>query len=71
MEIDEVYFDQDVAVLTPATRLLRQQTAFAFHHLPAHAEPLLWISDGVAWCDARGGPWRTAVANVIDAVIET
>jgi len=34
-------------------------------HLRASQEPLLWVSDGIAWCLQRGGPWASAVAPLI------
>lgn len=37
-------------------------------HLRAHEEPLLWLSDAVAWCIQRGGDWRESIAPLLTPV---
>ncbi|GAB90929.1 hypothetical protein GORHZ_119_00580 [Gordonia rhizosphera NBRC 16068] len=37
------------------------------HQRPA-AEPMLWVSDAVVWCYAKGGEWRRRVQPVINSV---
>lgn len=40
-------------------RLVAQrQPDYTYDHHPS-TEPLIWISDAVAWCHGRGGLWRT------------
>ena len=42
----------------------------SFRHSVAHHEPLLWVSDAVAWSYARGGDWvRRASPLVEDRVV--
>lgn len=69
LEADDGMIAQDVRLLAHATKPLRSRSVFTFHHLPPSAEPLLWVSDAVAWCYARGGGWRTAATPIIDAVV--
>lgn len=56
----------------------RQQLSRAFEgrqarptyaHLRAREEPLLWISDAVAWCHQRGGKWPTLCAPIVAETI--
>ncbi|RSD21894.1 DUF3800 domain-containing protein [Amycolatopsis eburnea] len=34
------------------------KTELTYEHVDSTAEPLLWISDAVAWCTGAGGDWR-------------
>ena len=65
LEVDEVFRDDDTVILTAATRRLRARGEFTFDLVPPAAEPLLWVSDAVAWCHARGGHWRRRAAPLI------
>jgi len=56
----------------------RQQLSQAFRnaiappvytHLRAREEPVLWISDAVAWCYQRGGEWPALCVPIIDEVV--
>jgi hypothetical protein len=38
------------SVLGPATPM-------AYEHMRKHEEPLLWLADGFAWAEGRGGVW--------------
>jgi hypothetical protein len=33
--------------------------------LAAHEDPMLWAADAVAWCWAKGGPWRASVMPMV------
>lgn len=37
-------------------------------HLKRHEEPLLWVSDAVAWCHQKGGPWIARAAPLVAEV---
>lgn len=37
---------------------------FSYDHYPARGEPLLWVSDAVAWAWGRGGRWRAMVVDL-------
>ena len=39
----------------------------AYEHLPAHAEPLLWIADAVAWAYGNRQPWRSLVEPIVES----
>ncbi|RKR75181.1 hypothetical protein [Frondihabitans australicus] len=68
----KIVLERDDSLEKADRRLLyRQISRFGLHdvmsygHEAAHAEPLLWIADAVAWSVARGGSWRARVAGLI------
>ncbi len=69
IEPDEVFVPTDKETTNSLTADLRHTTAFAFHHLPSSAEPLLWVSDATAWCYARGGRWRDTLSPILDGIV--
>lgn len=42
--------------------------AFTYEHLRPAEDPLLWVSDAVAWCYGAGGDWRRRVSPMLDDV---
>lgn len=48
-----------------ASRLRYEAERPEYRQLPAKQEPLLWISDAVAWCHQRGGEWREMSAPIV------
>ncbi|MEV6903738.1 hypothetical protein [Amycolatopsis sp. NPDC051372] len=46
------------------------KTELTYEHLDSTLEPILWISDAVAWCFGAGGGWAQRVAGLIDAHIK-
>ncbi|WP_370946760.1 hypothetical protein AB5J62_04035 [Amycolatopsis sp. cg5] len=44
-------------------------TEMTYEHLDSTAEPLLWLSDAIAWCHGAGGEWRTRIAPLVTAII--
>lgn len=46
------------------------QTHLVYEHHVSSSEPLLWLSDTIAWCYGARGAWRDRVAPVIARVIE-
>lgn len=59
LETDEPYRQFDMRVGAETARDLD------IVHLRSADEPLLWLSDAVAWCVQRGKPWSELVAAVI------
>ncbi|WP_410622993.1 hypothetical protein [Amycolatopsis sp. cmx-8-4] len=41
------------------------KTELTYEHVDSTAEPLLWISDAVAWCFGAGGDWRRRASPLI------
>ena len=57
-----------VLVLDAALRKHGSQT-LEYRHLSPYEEPLLWVSDAVAWAIRTGGDWRRRVEPMIDEVV--
>jgi len=77
LESGAVYLtiERDESVCVPDRRLMAErfrleENAPHYRHLPAKSEPLLWISDGVAWCYQRGGEWRRLCDPLVHVVRE-
>jgi len=60
IEVDESLRQHDLQVARP---VLGPETQLV--HLRASQEPLLWVSDGIAWSLQRGGAWAAAVEPLI------
>ncbi|WP_290051663.1 hypothetical protein [Amycolatopsis solani] len=41
------------------------KTELTYEHVDSTAEPLLWISDAVAWCVGAGGDWRRRASPLV------
>ncbi|MBU2698572.1 hypothetical protein [Pimelobacter sp. 30-1] len=54
-ELDESVAQADRRTI--ADRFRHEESPPLYRHLRAKEEPLLWISDAVAWCAQRGGEW--------------
>ena len=63
-ELDQTCLDDDVALLN----VLRPD--LSWDHRERNQEPLLWVSDAVAWCVNRGGEWERMVRPMIVETIE-
>ncbi|MEU5259115.1 hypothetical protein [Amycolatopsis sp. NPDC021455] len=46
------------------------KTELIYEHVDSTAEPLLWVSDAVAWCFGAGGDWRRRAGRLITEPIE-
>ncbi|GAA4549078.1 hypothetical protein [Amycolatopsis samaneae] len=55
----------DRRTLQRALGLRPSKTELTYEHLDSTAEPLLWISDAVAWCFGAGGDWRRRAVPLI------
>lgn len=65
IERDESLMGADRRVISAALRLELKRTLKYKHALP-HEQPLLWVSDALAWCYAKGGDWRRRVDPIIE-----
>jgi hypothetical protein len=39
-------------------------------HCKPHEEPLLWVSDAVAWCHQKGGDWIRKSAPLVQDIVD-
>ena len=58
----------DVLVIDAALRK-HGSGSLEYRHLSPYEEPLLWVSDAVAWAMGAGGDWRRRVGPMIDEVV--
>lgn len=60
LEAGRLVVELDESVMKADRRLMakRLRSDLPYLHAPAVSEPLLWVSDAVAWCWQRGGDWK-------------
>jgi hypothetical protein len=68
LELDDAAVKADRALLFDRMRAAGLAGILRYDHLRAHEECLLAIPDAVAWCWARGGPWREKVQGMVTGV---
>ncbi|MDX8144648.1 hypothetical protein SK854_21205 [Lentzea sp. BCCO 10_0061] len=54
---------------TLAAALEKVDVPFAYEHLRPAEDPVLWVSDALAWCFGAGGDWRQRVQPMLDVVV--
>jgi hypothetical protein len=69
-KIRHLTFDLDESALAQDVRDLNKFRAqfdseVIWEHVSRNQEPLLWVSDAVAWCVNRGGDWERLVRPLI------
>ena len=52
------------------TRAASCHDTLHYEHRRPHAEALLALPDAIAWCWAKGGPWRTLISPAVTAIHE-
>jgi len=67
-ELDEPARRGDLRILARTVRNHPRPPRYG--HLTAAEEPLLWISDGIAWCLQRGGHWASTARRLSDEVTD-
>lgn len=73
-----IFFERDESVVSKDESWLKDELAKArpsqpigFEHLQRHEEPILWVADALAWCDARAGEWSERIKPLIIEVYKT
>ncbi|RKT72012.1 hypothetical protein DFJ66_5314 [Saccharothrix variisporea] len=59
---------QDSRDRTTLAAVVGKADEFSYEHFRPQEDPLLWLSDSVAWCYGVGGEWRRRVLGLIDGV---
>lgn len=60
---------EDARTIRAALGIRARDTNFVYEHVDSTIEPLLWLSDAVAWCfNARGG-WRKKTDKLVTRVV--
>lgn len=60
----------DRATIQRALGVRPSKTALTYEHIDSMLEPMLWISDCVAWCYGAGSDWRRRTNALVDEVID-
>lgn len=63
LERDESVEAADRRVIAEELRRIGAQVDY--RHCQAYEEPMLWVSDAVAWCFQKGGAWRAAISPIV------
>lgn len=70
--VDHLYIERDESLVIADKRIIagilrrhRAPTLSYAHVIPAE-QPLLWVSDAVAWCYANGGDWVRRVTPLTE-----
>ena len=63
VERDESTVTVDKQALFHAARQYECSETLQYELLAAHADPMLWTPDAVAWSWVKGGEWRDLVAS--------
>lgn len=69
IEKDDSVFESDKRTLYKAVEKFSVRGILYYDHMKPHEEPLLWVSDAVAWCVAKGGDWKKRVNPVITSTV--
>lgn len=69
LESDESLEQADLRTIARYLRLIDGGRDLQYGHCKPHTEPLLWVSDAVAWCHQRGGDWIRKAAPLVQEVI--
>ncbi len=64
-ELDETLLDFDSKILREEIHLRGLRTSLVFLHLPRDQEPLLWVSDAIAWSLARGAEFGRKAQRLV------
>ncbi|MEC3920292.1 hypothetical protein [Nocardia sp. CDC160] len=68
IEQDDSLVQADRRTFYNAVRKFDVAATLEYEHRRPNQEPLLWVSDAVAWCVAKGGDWRRRVDPLITQV---
>lgn len=67
LEQDDSLTKADRQVISARMRK-HQHAELQYTHMKRNDEPLLWVSDAVAWCYQRGGAWIAQAAPLVAEV---
>ncbi len=68
IEQDDSLVTSDRKVLYQAVRKFEVAETLTYEHTQPNDEPMLWVSDAIAWWVAKGGDWRDRVNPIITSV---
>ena len=69
LETDESLQLADRRLIAQHLKSLPGGEKLQYMHCRAHEEPLLWVSDAVAWCHQKGGEWIRKAAPLVNGIV--
>jgi len=69
LESDESLQQSDRRLIAQHLKALGGGDGFQYMHCKAHEEPLLWVSDAVAWCHQKGGDWIRKASPLVQEIV--
>lgn len=70
LESDESLEQADLRTIARYLQLIDGGKDLHYSHCKPHTEPLLWVSDAVAWCHQRGGDWIRKAAPLVQEIVD-
>ncbi|NVN00774.1 DUF3800 domain-containing protein [Arthrobacter sp. SDTb3-6] len=70
LESDESLEQSDRRTIAQHLRQFDEGGELRYMHCKSNEEPLLWVSDAVAWCHQRGGDWIRKAAPLVQEIID-
>lgn len=68
IEADESLVRSDRSLIAAILRN-ESNSRLTYRHSTPYGEPLLWVSDAVAWCRARRGDWIRRSDPIVDSIL--
>lgn len=69
LESDESIEQADRRIIAKRLKSLGADGGLRYMHCKSHEEPLLWVSDAVAWCYQKGGDWIRKASPLVQEII--
>lgn len=69
LESDESLQHADRRLIAQHLKALGGGRGLQYMHCKAHEEPLLWVSDAVAWCYQKGGDWIRKASPLVQDIV--
>jgi hypothetical protein len=69
LESDESLEQSDRRLIAKRLKSLGADDGLRYMHCKPHEEPLLWVSDAVAWCYQKGGDWIRRASPLVQEII--
>lgn len=73
-DAEMLVLERDESLMKHDKHLIAQHSGhrkddFNYRLMAPQDEPLLWVSDGLAWCWQRGGEWKSLVRDLVVEVL--
>jgi hypothetical protein len=69
LESDESLEQADRRIIAQHLKSHGGEAGLQYMHCKPHEEPLLWVSDAVAWCHQKGGDWIRKAAPLVQDIV--